>query len=162
MEQLPTGLTGAIKRPAALTRLCIASFIDQGIMFPCYVLGIGVSAVMARMDPEAVDMMLRTEYSLFFKGDQLDEMLRYAQVLKEHGVLLMSVFALRTLVRFIGTLRMWRMEREGFHIYTAAQLIGVLLPMLVAGTAMFSALGLFIVLGWCYLYWSQMRALKFL
>jgi hypothetical protein len=81
--------------------------------------------------------------------------------MREHGVGLMSVLALRTLARFIGTLRMWRLHWSGFHIYTTAQLLGLLVPMLIAGSELFAPLSLIIVLGWCYLYWNHRRAMVY-
>ena len=84
---------------------------------------------------------------------------RYLDLFREHGVALLGVFALRTAVRFVGTLRMWQLKGDGFHIYTTAQLLGILLPMLIAGTEMFSFLGLVLASLWCLMYFARMKAI---
>ena len=158
MEQ--TSTTPLPNRTPTLARLCVFSFINQGVMFPCYLIGIPLSLYLSRMDADTYQELVQGIYSKLFQGEQLELMIRNADMLRIHGAALMTVLAARTLARFIGTLRMWNLKADGFHIYTTAQLLGVFLPMLVAGTAMFSVLGLFIVLGWCYLYWAQMRLLS--
>lgn len=145
------------QRPKGLTRLCLASFINQGVMFPLYLLGIPISAMIQTMDPDALENLVRQEYEPYFDDAQVEQFLTYSSVLREHGVALMAVLALRTVARFVGVLRMWRLKEDGFHIYTTAQLLGVLLPMLVAGNAMFSFFGLMTAVLWCLLYWQQRR-----
>ena len=53
----------------------------------------------------------------------------------------------------------WRLKGDGFHIYTTAQLLGILLHMLVVGTELFNFLGLVIAALWCVMYYAQMRAI---
>jgi hypothetical protein len=161
MEELPHPPSpGPWQRPRLLARLCTASFIDQGVVFPIYLLGIAASAFVARMDPDAFHGLMESNYERFLEPEQREQMMAYADLLRTHGVALMSVFALRTLVRFIGTLRMWQGRRDGFHIYTMAQLLGCLLPILIAGPAMFSALGFLLVLSWCYFYFLLRKTLR--
>jgi hypothetical protein len=145
------------QRPKGLTRLCIASFINQGVMFPLYLLGIPISAMIRSMDHDALDTLVRQQYEPYFDEAQVEQFLSYSTLLREHGVVLMAVLALRTLARFVGVLRMWRLKEDGFHIYTTAQLLGILLPMLVAGNTMFSFFGLMTAVLWCLLYWQQRR-----
>ncbi|MBK9761212.1 MAG: hypothetical protein IPO90_14875 [Flavobacteriales bacterium] len=149
-------------RSSALTRLCLFSFANQGVMFPVYFLGIFSTALLSRMTPEEVEALLRTSTYGLLQTGQLEQMLTVAESLRENGVWIMLVLALRTLARFIGVLRMWKLKGDGFHIYTTAQLLGILLPMLIGGQAMFSGLGLITAVMWCYLYWSQLKVLKVL
>ena len=67
--------------------------------------------------------------------------------------------ALRTFARFMGTLRMWNGHHDGLHIYITAQLLGMLVPILVAGPKTLDFLGFIIALNWCYLYYTQRKAL---
>ena len=131
-------------------------------MFPVYFLGIFSTALLSRMTPEEVEALLRTSTYGLLQTGQLEQMLTVAESLRENGVWIMLVLALRTLARFIGVLRMWKLKGDGFHIYTTAQLLGILLPMLIGGQAMFSGLGLITAVMWCYLYWSQLKVLKVL
>ena len=147
-------------RSSALTRLCIFSFVNQGVLFPVYFLGIFSTALLSRMTPDEVETLLRTGTGGLLQGAQLEQMRTAVELLRENGVWIMFVLALRTLARFIGVLRMWKLKGDGFHIYTTAQLLGILVPMLIGGQAMFSGLGLITVAMWCYLYWSQLKFLK--
>lgn len=146
-------------RPPALTRLCIISFIDQGVFILLYLLCIPAAAVMRDMEPEALNAMVRTVYGPLLQGDQLDTLQPYIDLLRAHGVVLMIVFALRTLARLIGTWRMWNLKNDGLHIYISAQLLGLLLPMLIAGAKLFAPVSLVVILGWCFLYWTHRKAL---
>ena len=92
--------------------------------------------------------------------DRQDALLTYVGVMRAHGVALMGVFALRTLARFVGVFRMWNGKFDGFHIYTSAQLLGMLVPIMIAGSATLNILGFFLALNWCYLYFIHRKSLK--
>jgi len=145
-------------RPPALTRLCILSFINQGVVFPLYLGGLVAAPFLKDMDPEALYGMADAFYAGIMEPEQLQQLHGFLDTMREHGTALMAVFTLRTVARFIGTLRMWRLKGDGFHIYTTAQLLGILLPMLIAGTAFFSLFGLIAAVLWCLLYFQRMRA----
>ena len=93
-------------------------------------------------------------------GDQQTALMSYVSVMRAHGVALMGIFALRTVARFIGVFRMWNGKLDGFHIYTSAQLLGMLVPILIAGQETLNILGFFLALNWCYLYFIHRKALK--
>lgn len=146
-------------RPPALTRLCMLSFINQGVVFPVYLLGFLASFSLRDADPQVMRDTATAVYKGFdFSEEQMEQLFRFLDVMREHGVALMGVFALRTAARFFGTLRMWKLHGDGFHIYTIAQLLGVLVPMLIAGTDTFSPLGLMAVALWCLMYFTRMKA----
>lgn len=143
-----------------LTRLCVASFADQGVVFVLYLFGILGAYAVQHTPEEEVSELILTTYSRWLDPAQQEALQAYVAMLRLHGVALMSVFALRTLARFIGTLRMWQGRKDGFHIYTSAQLLGMLVPILIAGPMSLNILGFFIALNWCYLYFTQRHALR--
>jgi hypothetical protein len=145
-------------RPPALTRLCVLSFINQGVMFPMYVLGLMAAPYLRDADPQVLHDTAETLYRGYFNPEQMEQLFGFLDTFRDHGIALTTVFALRTAARFIGTLRMWNLRGDGFHIYTTAQLLGVLVPMLIAGRNMFSPLGLLAVALWCLMYFVRMRA----
>ncbi|MBS1938732.1 MAG: hypothetical protein JSS84_13075 [Bacteroidetes bacterium] len=147
-------------RPRTLTWLCTASFINQGAVFPLYVMGIIVTVAIRGIPDEEILKLVHTTYGAFIQPGQEDDIAAYVAMLKAHGTALMAVFALRTLVRFIGTLRMWQGFKDGFHIYTTAQLLGMLVPMLIAGPKAINFLGFILALNWCYLYFTHRKALR--
>ncbi len=145
-------------RPPTLTRLCVLSFINQGVVFPLYLMGFFTSFSLADMDQQELWAMADALYGTMLEETQLERLHDLLDLFHEHGVALMGVYALRTAARFFGTLRMWQLKGDGFHLYTTAQLIGILLPMLIAGTEMFSFLGLVIASLWCLMYYARMKA----
>ncbi len=147
-------------RPRMLTWLCVASFINQGVVFPLYLMGILMSYVMRDMSPEEIRELVEKTYAKFIQPDQREQMVTYLGVLKVHGLALMSVFALRTLARFIGTFRMWQGWKDGFHIYTSAQLLGMLVPIMIVGPETINFIGFILAINWCYLYFIHRKALK--
>ncbi|HQV37632.1 MAG: hypothetical protein IPO60_01375 [Flavobacteriales bacterium] len=147
-------------RPVMLTRLCVASFINQGVVFPIYLIGILGAYAIKSMSVEEVRQIIETTWSSYLKPDQQDALLTYVGVMRAHGVALMGVFALRTLARFVGVFRMWNGKFDGFHIYTSAQLLGMLVPIMIAGSATLNILGFFLALNWCYLYFIHRKSLK--
>ncbi len=146
-------------RPPALTRLCILSFINQGAMFFIYLSGLVAAPFLRDSDPQVLRDAALSLYQGTFEPDELERLYAMLDTFREHGVVLMSVFAIRTIARFIGTLRMWRLHGDGFHVYTTAQLLGVLVPMLIAGKDMVSPLGLVAAALWCFMYFVRMRAI---
>lgn len=147
-------------RPRTLTWLCAASFANQGLVFPLYLMGAFMAYVIRDLPPDEVADMVRSAYAAFLPPAQQDEAVAYVNLLKAHGVALMAVFALRTLARFIGTLRMWQGRKDGFHIYTSAQLLGMLVPILIAGPRTINFLGFLLAINWCYLYFIHRKALR--
>lgn len=123
-------------------------------------MGIVVAVAIRGIPDEEVLKLVHTTYGAFIQPGQEDDIVAYVAMLKAHGPALMGVFALRTLVRFIGTLRMWQGFKDGFHIYTTAQLLGMLVPMLIAGPKAINLLGFVLALNWCYLYFTHRKALR--
>lgn len=127
-------------------------------MFPCYLAGFLASFYLEGTDPQALRDMADAFYKGMLEPSQLEQMYGYLDLLREHGIALMAVYTLRTAARLVGTLRMWQIKGDGFHIYTTAQLLGILLPMLIAGTAMFSMIGMVAASLWCLMYFVRLRA----
>ena len=159
MEQLPLPPGQGI-RPRTLTWLCVASFTNQALVFPLYFMGIFVAFMLRDMSVEEIRHLLENTYAGLVRQAQQEELMAFIGTIKEHGVALMAVYAVRTLARFVGTLRMWQGFGDGFHIYTMAQLLGILLPILIAGPRMFTFIGLLLALNWCYLYFIHRKILR--
>jgi hypothetical protein len=125
-----------------------------------YSIGIIAAIAMKDMPAEEIRHLVENTYAAFMRAAAQEELMTYIETMKEHGAALMGVFALRTLARFVGTLRMWQGFTDGFHIYTMAQLLGILLPILIAGPKMFSLVGFVLALNWCYLYFIHRKILR--
>ncbi|MFT3885972.1 MAG: hypothetical protein QM724_11240 [Flavobacteriales bacterium] len=148
------------QRPRPLERLCIASFIDQGCSALVYFFGLFGARLVQGMSAGEVEALVTRYYAGLVPASEMGSILRYGELMRVHGVALVAVLLARTVARFIGTLRLWQGRFDGLHIYITAQLLGMLLPMLVAGRELFSFLGFLLVLNWCFLYWTQRAALR--
>jgi hypothetical protein len=151
---------GAWERPRLLARLCVASFINQGVVFPLYLLGMLGAWLVQGMPEQEVEALVAQTWARVLDPAQQQAMQGYMAIMRAHGVALMGVLAARTLVRAVGTFRLWQGRRDGLHIYISAQLLGMLLPMLVAGPGTFNFFGFLIALNWCWLYFTQRHALR--
>ena len=160
METGSSGGKDTWQRPKLLARLCAASFINQGLVFPLYLIGCAGAYALGRMPQDEVAGLVGSVYARWLQPPQVEAVQAYVNVLRTHGVALMAVFAVRTLVRFIGTLRMWQGWKDGLHIYITGQLLGVLVPMLVAGREAFNFFGFLIALNWCFLYFTLRKTLR--
>jgi hypothetical protein len=147
--------TIATERPPAFQRLAVASFINQGLVFLAYSFGLLAAFILSTMDQEAAVEQMRASMWLPLDEGTMEQMEASTRMLHEHGIALMSVLLLRTLARFVGVLRMWHRHADGFHVYTSAQLLGILLPMLIVGNEAFTIAGLLAAGLWCMLYYGQ-------
>ncbi|HEX2617237.1 MAG TPA: hypothetical protein VHL57_06820 [Flavobacteriales bacterium] len=148
------------QRPRSLARLCTLSFLDQGVMSLLYFGGLLGCLSMRGLPLEAIEEQLQKGFTLFLPEADPQMIHRSAVLMYEHGLALTAVLLARTVVRFLGTLRMWQGHRDGFHVYTTAQLLGILVPILIGGRELFTFFGLLMALNWCFLYWTQRRLMR--
>ncbi|MCM1530856.1 MAG: hypothetical protein NC048_00675 [Bacteroides sp.] len=111
------------RRTTLLSFLCILSFIGSGFSFLSYF---------------SMGMSFETLRSLVFETDTYEAYFAMAPNVKSSMELMFSLprwyFLLSGLLyaaSFAGALLMWRLRRVGFHTYTIAQCLLILLGMLV-------------------------------
>ena len=111
-SEQPTGFT-PVKRPNLLTILCILTFIGSGLNF---VSSLFIGAFLNQFVPVAQDIAER------FKLPGLD-------VITEGKPVFFFVTALLYAITVGGAILMWKLRKNGFHIYTIAQILQILAPM---------------------------------
>jgi hypothetical protein len=123
LEQIKKSSTNMEKeksvRPSFLTALCILSFIGSGLGFVGYFLA---SVFFAKTSE------LIIEYSNWHSVEAISPM---------YFTLFMALSA----GSLIGAIRIWKLHRDGFYIYTAAQIIMLFLPVFWIGQNSLSATG---------------------
>ncbi len=100
------------KRPKILTILCILSFIGSGMGMIAY--------LFYRLMFNEVETMIE-EGQFAFPG---------IEILMSGGNKYFLMGSLLYLISFAGVLFMWKMRAIGFHLYTAAQILMLILPFL--------------------------------
>lgn len=121
---------GNTKRPDLINVLGSLSFINTGLFLLFYALGaLGMLAV-GQLPLEEFMAQVRDSAS-WMEEEQFAQMEPLMRILHGQGAALMGLLWLRTLLRLLGTIGIWRGHRSGFHLYAAAQLGGIFLPHLI-------------------------------
>lgn len=107
------------KRPNLLSALCILTFTGSGVAFVGYFLA-----------------------SVFFtKTSEL--IIKYSNwhSVEDISPLYFTVIMVLSAVSLIGAIRMWKLHRDGFFIYSISQIFFLLLPVIWIGSVAFSVTG---------------------
>ncbi len=138
MEQTVTN-NEAGKRPTFLTVLCILSFIFSGIgLIGLIILLIGMGA-MSSLASAAVDA------GGTYTGPSIG--LTWAYLI---------IGFLTTLIGLFGVIKMWKLQKVGFYIYTACVVISIVMGIVYSGFGFMSILPLVFVV----LYGLNLKAMK--
>ena len=106
-------------RNAFLSALCILTFIGSGIGILTYLLA-----------------------SLFFKA-ATEIIVKFSMMHSTDAIspFYFTLFMALSAVSLTGAIRMWKLHRDGFYFYTAAQILMLVLPVIWLGWDSFSAPG---------------------
>ncbi|MBK8226704.1 MAG: hypothetical protein IPK70_05960 [Flavobacteriales bacterium] len=150
--------SGSVERPGLIAGLGIATFINTGLFTLVY--GVGILGMLA------VQQMPFDEFNGLFDDartmlgdedpDSFDAMIA---ILHGHGPALMGVFFLRTVLRLVGAIGIWRGRRNGFYLYAGAQLLGIFAPHLYLPWDMLGVFGPLMAVGITAAYGSQLKRL---
>lgn len=107
------------KRPDLLSALCILSFIGNATAFIVYFLA-----------------------SVFFKKAS-EFIFKYSNWHSVEAIspFYFTLFMALSAISLVGAIRMWKLHRDGFFIYTAAQIVLLFIPVIWIGWNSFSVTG---------------------
>lgn len=139
MQTIDQHQMGQKKRPELLTILCILTFIGSGL------------AAFSNL-------------VLFLTYDEMDVLMEEMNVEFEEVMLLLSGgkrffisgFFLYT-ISLMGAIAMWRLRKLGFHLYTAAQVFLLILPLVSIDEFPFSIAGLMVTVAFVLGYATQLK-----
>jgi hypothetical protein len=152
--------SGSTSRPDLITKLGVLGFINTGFFGLLYALGVPSMLVLAHMPLEDYIALFSAEMAKWPTDVEPDQMLWFAEFLHSHGALLMGILLARTVLRFVGILFMWRGRKMGFHIYAAAQLIGIFAPHIVLPLNLLGVGGPLLAVGMTALYGTQVKRMR--
>ena len=127
------------KRPDLLTVLCVLTFIGSGLSFFSYLVFSmsfdSISEVLSEseIDLPGMDMILNTPISFYYSGTLL------------FGI------------SFWGAIKMWNLKKAGFHLYTASQILLIILQVIYMGQYGFPYLSVFITGVFVLLYFRNLK-----
>ena len=146
-----TNAPEAPKRPTFLTVLCILSFIAAGISIIGGIIGYLGMAAMETMGANLAEGMEQIE--------GMEEMPGMADALAvmKHAKLLLIIGSILTLVGLFGVIQMWKLKKTGFYIYTGAQVLGIVLPLIIVGGAGFSVMSVIFAIAFIVMYGMNLK-----
>ena len=112
------------QRPGSLTALCLLAFAGSGAGFIIYFLA-----------------------SVFFeKASEI--IIRFSSMHSTEALspLYFTLFMMFSAISLVGAIRMWKLHRDGFFIYTTAQIVMLVLPWFWLGIETASAPGIIFTL----------------
>lgn len=150
---------GSTERPGLIFGLGIFSFINTGLFLLAYGLGIFGMLALQQMPLEEVSSVFDQVRALMPEGDaeQVDAIV---PILHANGALLMGILFVRTLLRLIGAVGIWRGRKSGFHLYAAAQLLGIFAPHIVLPWSMLGIMGPLLAVITTAAYGSQLKRMR--
>ncbi len=123
----------ANQRPTFLTVLCILTFIGSGLgILGSLFLVLGMGAILGALGSLGGAATGGTAYAVI-------------------GLIL-------SIASLVGAIQMWKLKKTGFYIYTAANVIGILLPVFFG--LGFSAIGAIIPVLFIVLYGLNLKHMK--
>ncbi|MFN3874923.1 MAG: hypothetical protein ACK4L7_03300 [Flavobacteriales bacterium] len=150
---------GSVARPALLSALGALTFINTGLFTLVY--GIGLLAMLGvqRMPQEEFMELARESASVYMDGAAAEQMEAILPIIHASGAALMAIYLARTVLRLIGAIGIWRGRRSGFHLYAAAQIMGIFAPHIILPWSSLGVFGPLLAVGMTAAYGSQLKRL---
>lgn len=147
-------------RPDAILRMyAVGSFLNTGFFMLLYGLGILSMAAIRTMPYAEFEGLFLQQLGAIEDREVAASAQAMLHIFHESGVLLLTIFFLRTALRFSGVLLMWRGRKQGFHLYVFAQLVGIFAPHLVLPWHFLGLWGPLAAVGMTALYGAQVKYL---
>ncbi len=109
MEELNNVPQAKAARPTLLTVLCILTFIGSGLSVLLYLLATLMFGVMAEVLTSIPGM----------------------GAIADGGMILFIVMFVLAFVSLFGAIKMWGLKKIGFYLYTAAQILMIIVPFIL-------------------------------
>lgn len=160
MEAPDTMENGQPRADVMLRFYAVGSFLNTGFFMLLYGFGLLSMAVVRTMPYAEFEGLFLQQLEAIGDRDVAAGAEAMLHIFHESGVLLLGILFLRTAARFMGVLLMWRGRRRGFHLYAAAQLLGIFAPHIVLPLAYLGLWGPLAAVAMTALYGTQVKHLE--
>lgn len=127
-----------------MTVICILSFIWAG--FAIIGGGLGYFGMKMMASGALEEMLTQTgDVEAITKYEEAQAELAESGLDAAKTANLMLVGIVLAIVALVGVIFMWKLKRSGFYVYTGAQLVGIVSPLLMGGKITTSGMGLFVL-----------------
>ncbi len=127
-----------VKRPGLLTVTCILTFIGSGLGLLSYLLLTVAFGVMVGVLDSIPGM----------------------GAIAAGGIGLFIVSLILSAISLYGAIQMWKLKKLGFYLYTGAQVLMLIVPMIFVQGASFSFVGLFFTALFIALYAINLKVME--
>ncbi|HTF06254.1 MAG TPA: hypothetical protein VK826_19620 [Bacteroidia bacterium] len=147
-------------RPTLLTVLCILSFIGSGIAIVFYII-----ALLGAMALQAVVSVADSSMEAYADsvGGEAVANAEAAGDVASAGMGLVWAYVLigilATIVALVGVIRMWKLKKSGFYLYTGATVVSMIMTVVYSGTESL-AMGLIAPILFIVLYGLNLKHMK--
>lgn len=114
------------QRPTGLTIACVLSFINAGWQFLMNFIMFAVYNMMKTMTNDDTYIELMEKYGV--NVDDMETAMSSTFAVNRSYYLLTALLYIGS---FLGVLYMWRMQKKGFHYYSIAQILILIVAMLM-------------------------------
>lgn len=150
---------GSTRRPELIGVLGLLTFVNTGVFVLLYSLALIAMLMVRELPQEEFVQLLRDGALKYMPAEETGPMERVALILHHSGVALMLVYLLRTVVRLVGAIGMWRGRKVGFHLYAFAQIVGLFAPHLILPWDLLGIGGPLLAVAMTAAYGSQLKRL---
>ena len=142
------------KRPTFLTVLCILSFIAAGIsIIGGLLMGLGKGAVEAAGGTTSLSNEMSNMPGMTAEGN---EVLAAADAIFSWPYMITSMILV--IIGLIGVIKMWKLQKQGFYIYTGTAVAGIILPLIFG--VPFGVMGTVFTVAFIAMYGANLKAMK--
>lgn len=142
-EELKTADAATVERPIWFSILCGLSMVAGLFGMLSSIASYAGASIMLNLNANEMEEEMKESIAQLPSflgqafGEQMMELLPIIPTL--------SLFnGIMYLLTFIGALLMFRFKKAGFHVYTAAKILEVFAPLVIAGPVLFSSLSMLI------------------
>lgn len=111
----PTNTLNSGKRPPGLTMLCILTFIGSGVSV--------ISSIFVILAYDLIPLAAAQS-----PVPNIEEMIELVLIAGRNFFMVMGLLYALSL---LGAIYMWKLSKKGFHVYTSAQLLMLIVPLLM-------------------------------
>ena len=152
--------SGSTKRPDVISALGLLTFINTGLFILIYLVALFGMMQVAQLPQDEFAEMIHDAAGRYMPQEEMFQLDELVRVLHGSGAVLMLIYLLRTVVRLIGAVGMWRGRKSGFYLYAAAQWLGLFAPHLILPWSMLGVFGPLMTVAITAAYGSQLKRMS--
>lgn len=150
---------GSTARPQLIQVLGVLTFINSGFFLLVYAIGVLGMFGLQQMPLEEVQRLFEEGGMKYMPEESREILDSIVPLFHAHGAALMGIYLVRTLLRLIGAIGIWKGKRSGFHLYAGAQLLGIFAPHLILPWSLLGVFGPLMTIAMTAAYGSQLKRL---